>query len=190
MLRITPQFHSSRVETAALRARYLGHAARHAGLRARGGQLGPGAYVRLAPDAMLQVGPGFYGRQDLTLIVSGQLRIGAGVACNRGVAIVCLHEMTIGDQVRFGERVSVLDHNHAAEPLDDLAARFDAYDVAPVSIGDRVLIGANTVILAGASVGADSVIGAGSVVVGEIPPATVAVGTPASVRRALRRHRE
>jgi acetyltransferase-like isoleucine patch superfamily enzyme len=100
--------------------------------------------------------------------------------------LAAMHDVVIGDDVRLGERVSIIDHNHIIEPLNDMAARFGAYEAAPIVIGDRVLIGANCVILAGSRIGDDAVIGAGSVVRGEIPPGVLAVGAPATVKRALR----
>jgi maltose O-acetyltransferase len=97
-----------------------------------------------------------------------------------------MREVIIGDDVRLGERVSIVDHNHVIEPLDDATARFGAYEAEPIVIGNRVLIGANCVILAGTRIGDDAVIGAGSVVRGEIPRGVLALGAPARVRRALR----
>ena len=50
-----------------------------------------------------------------------------------------------------------------------------------VSIGKGVWVGANTVILPGVAIGDDCVIGAGSVVTRDIPPGSIAVGSPARV---------
>jgi acetyltransferase-like isoleucine patch superfamily enzyme len=55
----------------------------------------------------------------------------------------------------------------------------------PVSIGSNVWIGAAAVVLAGVSVGDDSIIGAGSVVTHDIPSGVVAVGSPCRVVRTL-----
>lgn len=51
----------------------------------------------------------------------------------------------------------------------------------PVIIEDDVLIGANAVVLEGVRIGKGAVIAAGSVVTKDIPPGTVAAGTPAKV---------
>jgi maltose O-acetyltransferase len=48
-----------------------------------------------------------------------------------------------------------------------------------------VWIGGGAIVLPGMTVGDNSVIGAGSVVVRDVPPATVVVGNPARVIRAL-----
>lgn len=160
---------------------------RHPALRRLSGlALAGGAAVQVAPGAAVEIGPGFVARRDLTLTVQGRLNVGRGMFCNRGVMLAAMREVVIGDDVRLGERVSVIDHNHVIEPLNDLAERFGAYEAAPIVIGDRVLVGANSVILAGSRIGEDTVIGAGSVVRGEIPPGVLAVGAPATVKRALR----
>jgi maltose O-acetyltransferase len=49
-----------------------------------------------------------------------------------------------------------------------------------------VWLGGGAIVLAGVTVGADSVIGAGSIVTRDVPAGVVAVGNPARVVRALR----
>jgi acetyltransferase-like isoleucine patch superfamily enzyme len=172
---------------AGVRARGRWLAARHPALRrVRNVSLSAGTAVHISPAAAIAIAPGFVARRDLTLSVQGRLTIGRGMFCNRGVMLAAMREVTIGDDVRLGERVSVIDHNHVIEPLDDLPARFGAYEAAPIVIGDRVLVGANCVILAGARIGDDAVIGAGSVIRGEIPAGVLATGVPARVKRSLR----
>lgn len=168
------------------RVRGLWAARRHPAMRGADLRLDPGAALLIAPRAEVAIAPGFVARRDLTLTVQGRLRIGRGMFCNRGVVLAAMREVTIGDDVRVGERVSIIDHNHVIEPLDDMPARFGAYEAEPITIGDRVLIGANCVILAGARIGDDAVIAAGSVVRGSIPAGTLAAGVPAQVKRPLR----
>jgi acetyltransferase-like isoleucine patch superfamily enzyme len=165
--------------------RYLAASARHPALRGTRMRLGRGAQLMLAKDARLDVAPGFSVRRDLTLVVQGSLRIGQSMFCNRGVLLAAMHQITIGDWVRLGERVSIMDANHVIEPLTDADGRFREYTVAPVTIGNRVLIGANCVVLPGATIGDDAVIAAGSVVRGEIPAGALAAGVPAVVKRSL-----
>jgi acetyltransferase-like isoleucine patch superfamily enzyme len=50
-----------------------------------------------------------------------------------------------------------------------------------VRIGDRVWIGANSVVLDGTEIGEDCLVSAGSVVSGRIPPRTIVQGNPAKV---------
>ncbi len=182
---VPPALEDSIPARAVARLRSHWVSARHPALRGTRLRLAPATQILISPTARIHIGPGFVARRDLTLSVQGTLRIGRGMFCNRGVMLAAMHEVTIGDDVRLGERVSIIDHNHVIEPLDDLEARFSGYEAAPIEVGDRVLISANCVVLAGASIGEDSVIAAGSVVRGEIPAGVLAAGAPASVKREL-----
>ena len=55
----------------------------------------------------------------------------------------------------------------------------------PVAIGDKVWICTGAIILPGATIGANSIIGAGSVVTKDILPNSPAVGNPCKVIRTL-----
>ena len=55
----------------------------------------------------------------------------------------------------------------------------------PVFIGHNVWIGGSVTILPGVTIGDNVTIGAGSVVVGDIPSNTVAVGNPCKVIKNL-----
>ena len=61
---------------------------------------------------------------------------------------------------------------------------------APITVGDRVYIGMNSLILAGVNIGSDVVIGAGSVVTKDIPSGSVAAGVPARVIKTLDSYHE
>lgn len=54
-------------------------------------------------------------------------------------------------------------------------------DYKPIVIEDDVWIAARVNVMAGVTIGKGSVIGAGSVVTKDIPPYSIAVGTPAKV---------
>ena len=54
-----------------------------------------------------------------------------------------------------------------------------------IHVGNRVWIGGNTTILAGVTIGDESVIGAGSVVTRDIPSGVVAAGNPCRVLRKI-----
>jgi maltose O-acetyltransferase len=64
--------------------------------------------------------------------------------------------------------------------------RRDGWEAAePITIGDNVWIGGGASIMPGVSIGDDSVIGAGSVVTRDVPPRSLAVGSPAKLLRTL-----
>jgi acetyltransferase-like isoleucine patch superfamily enzyme len=57
--------------------------------------------------------------------------------------------------------------------------------VGPVTLGDHVFLGANSVVLPGTKIGHHSIVGALSVVKGEFPPHSLIVGAPAQLKRKL-----
>lgn len=79
----------------------------------------------------------------------------------------------IGDFVYFSPNVTLLTSGHEIDNMDML--------VSDINIGQLSWIAANVTILPGVSIGEGSVIGAGSVVVNDIPPYSIAVGNPAKV---------
>lgn len=122
-----------------------------------------------------------------TLVVSGDLSIGEDVYFNEFAHLSCVKSVTIGDRVRFGERVSIHDENHVFEPIPLSADEREAYNSDKVEVGDDVWIGANVTILSGVSIGDGSVIAAGSVVNKDIPRGVLAGGVPVRILRQLRR---
>ena len=86
------------------------------------------------------------------------------------------------DRVRQGEPVDLLTEMLACV---DWRGSFTEPDGRPITIEDNVWLGARVIVLGGVTIGADSCIGAGSVVVDDIPPRSLAVGVPARVIRQL-----
>lgn len=86
--------------------------------------------------------------------------------------------VTIGHRVMFGPNVSIFGGTHETE----VQSRRDYIEYArEVTIGNDCWIGGNTVILPGVTIGKGCTVGAGSVVTTDIPPFSVAVGSPAKV---------
>ena len=69
-------------------------------------------------------------------------------------------------------------------PLDAVARRGEE-TARPIVIGDDVWIGGGAIVLAGVTIGDRSVIGAGSVVTKDVPSDVVVVGNPAKIVRRL-----
>jgi len=84
----------------------------------------------------------------------------------------------IGDDVYTGPMVQILAVNHV---YDDPARpiREQGITAQGIVIEDDVWIGAGAIVLDGVTIGQGSVIGAGAVVADNIPPYSIAVGSPA-----------
>lgn len=87
-------------------------------------------------------------------------------------------------QVTLAERVLVLTHTNVGYHDHPLQARFPA-QAAPVVIEQGSFVGANVTLLPGVRVGARSFVAAGSVVTGDVAPATLVAGVPARAVRQL-----
>lgn len=110
------------------------------------------------------------------------IRLGRKVFINYHCVFLDCAPIEIGDDVQMGPAVQLYT---AAHPLEPDLRRSGLEYARPIRIGDDVWIGGGAIILAGVTIGNGSVIGAGSVVVHDVPPATVVVGNPARVVRAL-----
>lgn len=87
--------------------------------------------------------------------------------------------ITIGDNVTMAPRVHILCHDASTKD-------FLGYTkIGNVTIGNHVFIGAESVVLPGVSIGDNVIIGANSTVTKDIPPNSVAVGSPARVISSL-----
>jgi acetyltransferase-like isoleucine patch superfamily enzyme len=108
--------------------------------------------------------------------------IGDAVLIGRGSGIVGHRSVTIGDGVFTGHNVYVTDANHGYEDVHETIGRQFAAP-RPVVVGAGSWLGHGSIVLPGAHVGEHVAVGAGSVVTGELPDYSVAVGNPARVIR-------
>ncbi|KEY73035.1 hypothetical protein S7711_09892 [Stachybotrys chartarum IBT 7711] len=86
--------------------------------------------------------------------------------------------ITIGDRVMMGPNVMISAATHETEVG---SRRANIEYALPVTIGDDCWIGGGVIILPGVTIGKGCTIGAASVVTKDIPPWSVAVGSPARV---------
>lgn len=110
------------------------------------------------------------------------ITIGAGSFANYGLMALDVAPITIGKDVLMGPNVQLLTPTH---PID-IELRRAKYEAAkPIVIHDNAWLGGGVIVLAGVTIGENSIIGAGSVVTKDIPSNVVAVGNPARVIRAI-----
>jgi acetyltransferase-like isoleucine patch superfamily enzyme len=111
------------------------------------------------------------------------IRMGANSAADAYSFIGGGGPLVIGENVIMGEHVCFHPENHRYDQ-PDIPIKDQGMVRKGITIEDDVWVGANVTFLDGAHVGRGSVIGAGSVVRGEIPAHSIAVGAPAKVLRS------
>jgi acetyltransferase-like isoleucine patch superfamily enzyme len=129
-----------------------------------------GPYCTLSAGVM----PGHVPDQDPVVTIGDAVLIG------RGSGIVAHRSVAIGDGVFTGHNVYVTDANHGYQDVHETIGRQFAAP-RPVSVGAGSWLGHGSVVLPGATVGEHVAVGAGSVVTGDLPSFSVAVGNPARV---------
>lgn len=110
------------------------------------------------------------------------IRLGRNAFINYNCVFLDCAPIEIGDDLQMGPAVQLYT---AAHPLEPAVHRSGLEYALPIRIGHDVWIGGGAIILPGVTIGDSSVIGAGSVVVRDVPPASVVVGNPARIVRAL-----
>ena len=110
-------------------------------------------------------------------LISMGMKVGKNFGRLNGVILDPSHcwLIEIGDDVTLAPRVHILCHDASTK------AFMNYTKVGNVIIGNRVFIGAESVVLPGVTIGDDVVIGANSTVTHNIPSNSVAVGSPARV---------
>lgn len=128
--------------------------------------IGPYAIIEATPNVISEIGKG--------------LRIGSNSAVGAYCFFGAAGGVTIGQDVIMGQWVSFHSANHSFNSIEQ-PIRLQGVTYKGIVIEDDCWIGAKATFLDGAHVGRGCVIGAGSVVRGDIPPYSIAVGVPARV---------
>lgn len=119
---------------------------------------------------------------ELLTAENGRLTIGERTYINYGCSIAAIDSVTIGPNCNIGTYVIIMDNQfHRLEP----ERRLEIPESEPIVIEENVWLGARVIVMPGVTIGAGSAVGAGSIVTRNIPPRSVAVGTPAKVIRSL-----
>ena len=116
-----------------------------------------------------------------------------GKFCCANFNFTCLDvcPVTIGDTVLIGPNVTLATPMHPLLPKErNLRQREDGsfYNLEyakPIVIGNDCWLASNVVVCGGVTIGEGSVIGAGSVVTKDIPPHSLAAGSPCRVIREI-----
>ena len=107
------------------------------------------------------------------------IKAGKDFYMNFDCVILDVAEVIIGDNVMCGPKVQLLTATHS---LNAEERNFSGTELGkPITIGNRVWIGAGVIVCPGVTIGDEAVIGAGSVVTRDVPAKVFAAGNPCRV---------
>lgn len=130
------------------------------------------------------------GEYTVETLVQMGLTVGKNFQPQLGVNLDPSHcwLITIGDDVTMAPRVQILAHDAST------VCALGHAKIGQVNIGNRVFIGAGSIVLPNVTIGNDVIVGAGSVVTHSIPDDSVCVGNPArricSMTDYMNKHRK
>ena len=104
------------------------------------------------------------------------INIGKNVFVNHACTFMDRGGITLEDNVLIGPKVNLITTDHPLKPFERRATISH-----PIVIKRNAWIGAAATILAGVTIGENSVVAAGAVVKADVPPNTVVGGVPAKV---------
>jgi len=108
------------------------------------------------------------------------INIGKNVFVNHACTFMDRGGITLEDNVLIGPKVNLVTTNHPLKPSERRATISH-----PIVIKRNAWIGAAATILAGVTIGENSVVAAGAVVKSDVPPNTVVGGIPAKIIKKL-----
>jgi maltose O-acetyltransferase len=141
-----------------------------------------GAAMALLRRLLGSVGDGTVIRPFFACDYGYNVRLGINAFINFNCVFLDCALIEIGDNLQMGPAVQMYT---AAHPLEADVRRSGLEYARPIRIGHDVWIGGGAIILPGVTIGDGSVVGAGSVVVHDVPSASVVVGSPARIVRTL-----
>jgi acetyltransferase-like isoleucine patch superfamily enzyme len=121
----------------------------------------------------------------LTAPGDARIRIGAGSFLNLGVMVAAAELVEIGEHCMFANGCFITDASHRFDDPEKPVPWQGFTSKGPTRIGDNVWCGAHVVVTSGVSIGERCVIGANSVVTTDLPPFSVAAGAPARVLKQV-----
>lgn len=142
--------------------------------------------VNLRNDIMKQlfkkVGKNVWIEPDFRCEFGKNIIIQDDVYINFGCIILDCAEVIIGSHTLIGPNVGLYPVNHSI----DAEERINGGCIGkPINIGKNVWLGGDVKVLAGVSIGDNTIIGTGSIVTHDIPSNVIAVGNPCKVIREI-----
>ena len=131
----------------------------------RGTLLEPGCWLTLGPEATISIGEGCF--------------------LNRETMLAAIESIEIGDHVMFANHCFVGDSDHRYDDPESPITHQGFVPRGPVRIGDNCWLGIGCVVTGGVTIGERTVVGANSVVTRDLPAGVIAAGAPARVIREI-----
>lgn len=133
-------------------------------------------------DLFKHVGKDVWIEPDFRCEFGKNITIEDNVYINFGCVILDCAEVTIGANTLFGPNIGLYPVNHAI----DAEERIHGGCIGkPIHIGKNVWFGGDVKVLAGVTIGDNTIIGTGSIVTKDIPSNVIAVGNPCKVIREI-----
>lgn len=146
---------------------------------------------RIYREMFGSIGEDVYIDIDFRCEYGRNVHFGNKVIVNMNCTFLDNNRINIGDNVMIAPDVKIFTATHSVNlsermPERDRPGASICDTIAlPVTIEDGVWVGGNVTILPGITIGKNSVVGAGSVVVKDIPPNSIAVGNPCKVIKSI-----
>lgn len=157
----------------------------------------PHPTVRVAPDVRLGKGVKFFSFVNLYgCDIGDDTKIGAFVEIQKGVRVgarvkisshtfVC-EGVTIEDEAFLGHGVMFINDRYPRATRGDGSPQTEAdWKVVPTIVKRGASIGSNATILCGVTIGERAIVGAGSVVTKDVPAGAIVAGVPARVKKCI-----
>ncbi len=146
-----------------------------------------GNVLEALDDGRLEIGAGTLLEPGCWLVLADDARISIGEGCflNLSTMVAATARVTIGDHTMFANHCFVTDAAHRFDD-PDAPVPYQGFDSkGPTAIGSNCWFGVNCVVTSGVTIGDRCVVGANSVVTRDLPPRSIAAGSPARVIRRV-----
>ena len=146
-----------------------------------------GNVLEALQEGRLELGPHVLFEPNVWITAPGaaRIRIGGGSFLNMGVMVAAHELVEIGEHCMLANGCFVTDANHRFDDPDKPVPWQGFTSKGPTRLGDNVWLGANVVVTSGVTIGERCVIGSNSVVTDDVPPFSIAAGSPARVLRRV-----
>ena len=135
------------------------------------------------------MGPQSNVTDGVTILTPENISVGRRVSIHEYSLLDGSGGIAIGNDVAIANSCVIISSSHVFDD-PDRPIKDQGLTYAPVSIGNDVWLGSRVSVMPGVTIGDGSVIGAGAVVTKDIPPYSIAVGTPCRVVRSRARKKE